>query len=318
MPQQGRWQKAGAAALAGAELAPLPSSLAHRGSLAGISPQAVRRNYASLAKSIARGAGWGVDGGDTEEDNADLPRLPRHAASKGLFDEAFDDFQAEMKAVLDRAVLEEIELSDRMARVACAQGATLWWDEQLAGGGKPPRVPTKAEMEATAQAATRSVSDTDVSTRSKRKGKTRAGGSWAKQTTTAPRLGPSQDHSSMSRAWLSNAKRAKPAQQGESELSKLGVGIGHGDHPALTMLPSALVKNVTQRAGGEEAGGRPVRQKLVEMADGNWEERATWLQYHSCPCIPYVRFVPYDLPRLPVPSVCPCPPSSCCVHTWML
>eukprot|EP01048_Picozoa_sp_COSAG05_P006700 COSAG05_NODE_446_length_9772_cov_117.012923_7_plen_401_part_00 len=274
-----------------AEQAELAVRTPAAGSLAGITIlglQGVRKAYANLGSSIAE---WGgANEGDAKPETFNLASLAQKL-QKSLYNEAFDDYQTELKAVRARAAEEGIELTGPMERMASVQGAP-WWDERLTKTGLTKSsvlnatAPSKEEMEAAAKAASRTEKE-----KPQKNKEVAAGGKWAKPVVTTRRSGPSHDHSRMSQsaAWKTNAKKKTSAAETNHVDSEKGPNSllfdlpASGEHPGLTMLPPSVVKHVTRRAAADAKPGSRnnvgIRKALKKMADGNWEERQAWLQY---------------------------------------
>ena len=211
-------------------------------------------------------------------------RMQRKAAEsqKPLYEEAFDDYRAEIEAAREKAASEEMELTEHMELMAGVNGAHEWWESRTAaaagksfmapvgasvlggggGGDVAKRAKERAERIARKLLADVGVTADDDTTDGGAKKK--AASKWdTAKVATKKKTEASKDHAKVAaKAWRRNAKLAKPPDPfadpmnlsllREHALPPLMSAEGapiYGEHPALGLLPTHVLKHVTTKAG---------------------------------------------------------------------
>lgn len=213
-------------------------------------------------------------------------RMQRKAAEsqKPLFEEAFDDYRTEIEAAREKAAADDMELTEHMELMAGVNGAHEWWESRTAaaagksfmapvgasvlggdgdGGDVAKRAKERAERIARKLLADVSVTAADDEAAGGAK-KKKATSKWdTAKVATKKKTEASKDHAKVAaRAWRSNAKLARapepfadPMNLGllrEHALPPLTSAEGapiYGEHPALGLIPTHVLKHVTTKAG---------------------------------------------------------------------
>ncbi len=280
------------------------------GIFAGFSPERVKAEFVRLHSSIVS-IGLKEEQDDIPETNpwwepepdgmrAKMRRKVAEAQA-ALFEEALEDYHAEVAVAREKAAAEGFEITEHMEIMAAVNGVDQWWDEQTAiAEGKGPLSLTGATVIGNSNAdrvelrAKRARDRADriamrllVSRAQKAEqdkgssndvGDTKPVSKWDKaKIATKRKVAASKDHAKVvAKAWRRNAK-PKPNEAyltdpcnlsflREKSLPPLSDPSGHplnDEHPAIGLLPEHVIKHVTTRAAYGEAGDLSDPAKLT-------------------------------------------------------